>query len=153
MYGPIHPTTTQQTAIGGIDYGIHFEPCNIPLYNLYIAHGIHTPRNDPYSITSMSTLPGILILGLVIWFWLDSARARELATAICAKACELREVQFLDQTVALNRIGISRTKNGIRLRRTFRFDFSDEGATRHSGHIVMLGTAMLEFSLGLPTEQ
>ncbi|MEJ2529638.1 MAG: DUF3301 domain-containing protein [Desulfosarcinaceae bacterium] len=99
----------------------------------------------------MSPLPGIVILALVIWFWLDSARARELATAICAKACELRGVQFLDQTVALNRIGIGRTQNGMRLRRTFRFDFSDEGTTRHSGHIVMLGTAMQEFSLGLPS--
>jgi Protein of unknown function (DUF3301) len=99
----------------------------------------------------MSALTGILIIGLVIWFWLDSARAREMATAICTKACELRRVQFLDQTVVLNRIGISRTKNGIRLRRTFRFDFSEEGLARHSGHIVMVGIDMQEFSLGLPT--
>lgn len=99
----------------------------------------------------MSTLSGILIIGLVIWFWLDSARAREIATAICTKACELRGVQFLDQTVALSRMGIGRTNNGLRLSRTFRFDFSEEGATRHSGHIVMVGIQMQEFSLGLPT--
>lgn len=102
----------------------------------------------------MSTLSGILVIGLIIWFWLDSARSREMATAICSKACKLREVQFLDQTVALSRIGISRTQNGIRLRRTFRFDFSEEGQSRHSGHIVMVGIHMQEFSLGLPsTEQ
>jgi hypothetical protein len=99
----------------------------------------------------MNTLAGILIICLVIWFWLDSARAREMATAICAKACELRGVQFLDQTVALSRIGIGPTDNGLRLRRTFRFDFSDEGITRHSGHIVMVGINMQEFSLGLPS--
>ena len=99
----------------------------------------------------MSTLSGILLLILIIWFWLDSARARELATAICDQACKLREVQFLDQTVALRRISISWTNNGMRLRRTFRFDFSEEGITRHTGHIVMIGIQMQEFSLGLPS--
>ncbi len=99
----------------------------------------------------MSSLFGILLLFLFIWFWLDSARAREMATGICTKACEIRGVQFLDQTVALRRIGIVWTKNGIRPRRTFRFDFSEGGMTRHSGHIVMIGIQMQEFSLGLPS--
>lgn len=99
----------------------------------------------------MSNLTAILLLVLIIWFWLDSARARELATAICAQACEMRGVQFLDQTVALRRIGIDWTNRGVRLRRTFRFDFSEEGMTRHTGHIIMLGADMQEFSLGLPS--
>ncbi len=101
----------------------------------------------------MNTLSGILGISLIIWFWLDSARAREFAVAICSKACEQREVQFLDQTVALRRLGISWTVNGIRLRRTYRFDFSEEGLARHSGHIVMVGTQLQEFSLGLPSSQ
>jgi hypothetical protein len=99
----------------------------------------------------MSTLSGILLFVLLIWFWLDSARAREMATAICTKACEMRGVQLLDQTVALRRIGITWTHNGVRLRRTFRFDFSEEGTTRHTGHIVLIGIQLQEFSLGLPT--
>jgi hypothetical protein len=99
----------------------------------------------------MAPLSGIIIIGLVIWFWLDSARAREMATATCSRACEMRGVQFLDQTVSLSRIGIGRTNNGLRLRRTFRFDFSEEGVTRHTGHIVMIGTRLQEFSLGLST--
>ncbi len=98
----------------------------------------------------MSALSGILAIILVIWFWLDSARAREMATAICSKACKLRGVQFLDQTVSLSRMGIGRTNNGLRLRRTFRFDYSEEGMTRHTGHIVIIGIQLQEFSLGLP---
>jgi hypothetical protein len=98
----------------------------------------------------MSALTGILVIGIIIWFWLDSARAREIASAICVKACELRGVQFLDQTVILSGVGVSRTNSGLRLRRTFRFDFSEEGVTRHTGHIVMIGSSMQEFSLGLP---
>ena len=99
----------------------------------------------------MSTISGILGISLIIWFWLDSARAREFAIAICTKACEHRDVQFLDQTVALRRLGINWTVNGIRLRRTYRFDFSEEGLARHSGHIVMVGIQLHEFSLRLPT--
>jgi hypothetical protein len=99
----------------------------------------------------MNPLSGILIIGLLIWFWLDSARAREMATAICTKACEIRGVQFLDQTVSLSRIGVGLTNNGIRLRRTYRFDFSEEGVTRHTGHVVMIGIQLQDFSLGLPT--
>ncbi len=101
----------------------------------------------------MNTLSGILGISLIIWFWLDSARAREFAIAICSKACEHRDVQFLDQTVVLRRLSISWTVNGIRLRRTYRFDFSEEGLARHSGHIVMVGTQLQEFSLGLPSSQ
>ncbi len=99
----------------------------------------------------MSSLSGLILITLIIWFWLDSARARELATAICTRACDMRGVQFLDQTVALRRIGIAKSVNGLRLRRTFRFDFSEEGITRHTGHIIMLGSNLQEFSLGLPS--
>jgi hypothetical protein len=35
----------------------------------------------------------------------------------------------------------------------FRFDFSEEGAGRRSGHIVLIGIRMQEFSLGLPSEE
>jgi hypothetical protein len=99
----------------------------------------------------MNTLTGILGIILIIWFWLDSARSRELAIAICAQACTQRDVQFLDQTVVLRRLGLNWTNHGIRVRRTYRFDFSEEGLARHSGHIVMVGIQLQEFSLGLPS--
>jgi hypothetical protein len=100
----------------------------------------------------MSSITGILLIALLIWFWLDSARAREIATGICDAACQQRQLQFLDQTVALCRIGLRWTNQGIRIRRVFRFDFSEQGVGRHNGHITMLGTTMEEFSLGLPSE-
>ena len=99
----------------------------------------------------MSTLSGILLIALIIWFWLDSARAREIATAICETSCKQRGVQFLDQTVALRRLGIRWTDKGIRIRRLFRFDYSEEGAGRHSGHITLIGIRLEEFSMGLPS--
>ena len=98
----------------------------------------------------MSTLSGILIIALGFWFWLDSARAREIATGACEAACRQRDLQFLDQTVALRRIGLRWTRRGLRLRRLFRFDYSEQGAGRHTGHITLVGIDLEEFSLGLP---
>jgi hypothetical protein len=100
----------------------------------------------------MSTISGILIIASVIWFWLDSARAREIATGICEFTCKQRGVQFLDQTVALSRLGIRWTNKGIRIKRLFRFDFSEEGLGRRSGHVMLIGIQLEEFSLGLPSD-
>lgn len=100
----------------------------------------------------MSTLTPILVILAIIWFWVDSLRAREMATRICRAACAQREVQFLDQTVALRRLGLRWLANGLRLRRVYRFEYSEEGVGRSTGHIVMLGNAMEELSMGFPQE-
>ncbi|MEE9357042.1 DUF3301 domain-containing protein [Candidatus Vondammii sp. HM_W22] len=99
----------------------------------------------------MSSLTVIIIFGILAWLWLDGARARELATGICKTACAKRNVQFLDQTVSLRRLDIRWTTHGIRFRRQFRFDYSEEGMGRLSGHITLIGVQLEEFSLGLPT--
>lgn len=95
----------------------------------------------------MGTVGGILIIGLLFWFWLDGARAREIATGVCETACRQRQLQFLDQTVALHRMGLRWTSQGIRIRRVFRFEFSEQGIGRRHGHITMLGTGLEDFSL------
>ena len=100
----------------------------------------------------MSTFSGILAIVFLIWFWLDSARAREIATGICEVTCQQRGIQFLDQTVALSRLGIRWTNRGVRIRRLFRFDFSEEGLGRQIGHVTLVGIQLEELSLGLPSE-
>ena len=101
----------------------------------------------------MDNLIAILCLLLVGWFWLDSLRARELATEICRAACGQRNLQFLDQTVALRQLRVRRTDSGLRLRRVYRFDFSEEGVGRRSGYIVLLGLDLEAMDLGLPDRQ
>jgi hypothetical protein len=98
----------------------------------------------------MESLFAILALLLLGWFWLDSLRARELATGVCRAACKQRGLQFLDQTVALRHLGVRRTFEGLRFRRAYRFDFSEEGAGRRQGHLVLLGLDLEEISFGLP---
>lgn len=98
----------------------------------------------------MSTLLALIALLAVIWFWLDSLRTREIATGIGRAACRRQQVQFLDQTVALQRMGLRWLADGVRLRRVYRFDYSEEGAGRHTGHITMIGMQLEELSMGLP---
>ena len=98
----------------------------------------------------MSTLLAITALLAAIWFWLDSLRTREIATGIGRAACERRGVQFLDYTVALQNLGLRWLAEGVRLRRVYRFDYSEEGAGRHTGHITMLGIQLQDLSMGLP---
>lgn len=92
------------------------------------------------------------MIGVIGWFWLDSARARELATGVAESLCERRSLQFLDETVSLQRIALRRTGDGLRLRRMFGFDFSIEGVGRRRGHVILLGTRVEQFSLDLPPE-
>lgn len=97
----------------------------------------------------MSNLFPILILLLLGWFWLDSLRARELALGICRAGCERRDLQLLDQAVALRRLRLTWGREGVRLRRVYRFDFSEEGLGRRNGYLVMRGTILEELSFGL----
>lgn len=100
----------------------------------------------------MNSLPIIFIAVCIAWFWLDSLRAREIATGLCRELCERRDLQFLDQTVALRKLGMRWPNQGLRFRRVYRFDFSEEGMGRHTGYLVMLGTELESVSLGLPED-
>ncbi|EGV19857.1 DUF3301 domain-containing protein [Thiocapsa marina] len=99
----------------------------------------------------MSNLLAVFLVLLLGWFWLDSMRAREIATEVCKSACKQRELQFLDQTVALRRLGLAWRSEGLRMRRIYRFDFSEEGVGRRSGYLVMRGMTLEDLSFGLPT--
>lgn len=92
----------------------------------------------------------LLLTGAVVLIWLDGARAREFATRLAQRYCENRGLQFLDDTVSLVRIGLRWTREGLRIRRMFRFDFSLEGVGRRSGHVLMLGSRLETIDDGLP---
>lgn len=88
----------------------------------------------------MTALWMLLLIGGLILFWVDSLRARERAVAVCANACRQMEVQFLDQTVAISRLGLGRGGRGwLSLRRTYGFEFSTDGTDRWKGRAVLLG--------------
>jgi hypothetical protein len=85
----------------------------------------------------------LLLIAAGIWFWVDTLHARERAVDLCRTACQSRGVQLLDQTVALEHISVARDREGrLRLQRRYRFEFTEDGATRQSGTVVMLGATM-----------
>ena len=103
-------------------------------------------------MTSADSLALIICFGLGAYLWLDGARARELAVFICNASCQRRGFQFLDDSVALARLAPRWTRDGIRIRRMFQFDFSIEGTARHTGHIILVGTRLELVDFGILDE-
>ncbi len=82
----------------------------------------------------------MLLLAALGWLWYDSMRARERAVQAGKQVCKRDGLQFLDDTVQIVKLWPARDPDGrIALRRTYRFEFSDDGAQRRGGVVVMLG--------------
>jgi hypothetical protein len=95
----------------------------------------------------------VLLLMLVAWIWLIGARAREFATLLARRHCTQRNLQLLDETVALARMGVRWTDAGIRMRRMYRFEFSLEGVGRRIGYVLILGDRVEAIDDGLDIEE
>src|SRR5437879_1429861 len=79
-------------------------------------------------------------MALAVWIVFDALRAREAAIRVGKTACQQQGVQFLDDTVRGVRTRWARDADGrVRWRRTFVFEFSEDGVNRRGGSITMLG--------------
>lgn len=83
----------------------------------------------------------VLALALAsAWFWLDSLKAREIALAAGERECAARSLQFLDWTVAPAKLRLERDHDGrVKLRRVYRFEYSETGNDRLEGSVSLLG--------------
>jgi hypothetical protein len=101
-------------------------------------------------------MPELAVLATVVaiaWLIWDGLKAREAANAAIRPACHARGLLFLDDTVALDRIRPQRDRDGrLRLRRVYRFEFSDTGNNRRQGTVALLGSVILQVDLGLPQD-
>jgi len=96
----------------------------------------------------MSELVAALAIAALGWLWYDSMRARERALGAGRQACERDGLQFLDETVQIARLRPARDRDGrLVLRRTYRFEFSDDGVRRREGTVVMLGAELESLQL------
>lgn len=94
-------------------------------------------------------LPYVLLLGILgaSWFWYDTMKVRERANAVAPQACRRAGVQFLDGTVSFAKLSIVNTTRGLRFRRVFVFDYSEDGENRLQGFIVFAGTEVQNLGL------
>ena len=91
----------------------------------------------------MPELLTVLLIALLGWLWYDSMRARERAVQAGKQACARNGLLFLDDTVQIVKLWPARDPDGrLVLRRTYRFEFSDDGARRRDGIVVMLGAGI-----------
>ena len=94
-------------------------------------------------------LPLIVVLsGFYIWH--DALKAREQARMLSQRLCADAGLQLLDQTIALQRLGIARGSDGrLHLRRRYRFEISTDGMDRHAGTLETFDGELLSHTLPL----
>ena len=92
----------------------------------------------------LSLLAMLAIGGL----WFDSFKSREAGMRAVRAACLAEDLLLLDDTVALASLRPARDDAGsLRLRRVYRFEFSDTGNNRRDGEVTLLGSELLTLHL------
>ena len=91
----------------------------------------------------MGELVILLLFGAVCLYFLSASRVRELAIQAVGRASRDANFQWLDQSVHIRRISLSRDETGQwRMWRQYRFDYSYDGLERRHGFVIMLGRRM-----------
>lgn len=94
-------------------------------------------------------LTGFLLLAALLWLWMDSLKAREACLRESRAACAAEGLLLLDDTVAVDSIRPARDDEGrLRLKRVYRFEYSDTGNNRRTGAVTLLGDRVVTFYLG-----
>ena len=96
------------------------------------------------------TIIVVVLLVAIGAFWLTSLKVREAAVKAARVACESDGLLLLDDTVAIRAIRLARNEEGhVRLQRTYDFEYSDTGDNRRKGSVVLLGTRVVVFNVGI----
>ena len=94
------------------------------------------------SIHIMTPSEFFLLFTFAAFAWLvwDNLKAREAAVVASRRLCKSEGVQLLDDTVAMQSLRPVRDdRGGLRLRRTYAFEYSDTGNNRQTGAVTLVG--------------
>ena len=95
-------------------------------------------------------ITSIVIIGAIVWLWLDSLKARETAVSAARAACTAEGLMLLDDTVAIASLKPARDDDGrLKLQRAYDFEYSDTGNNRLQGSVVLLGHRVLILNVGM----
>ncbi|GAB6195240.1 DUF3301 domain-containing protein [Lysobacter xanthus] len=102
-------------------------------------------------------MPTVIVLMIVaaaaVAFWNAGRAAAERARDLGRDACRIARVQWLDESVHVIALRPCRLDGGrLGWERTFRFDYSLDGADRHHGRMVLRGDRLVSFA-GPPTPE
>jgi hypothetical protein len=88
----------------------------------------------------------MIVAGLALAWWSAGRAAAERAEQVGRDACRAAGVQWLDQSVHAAGVRLRRNEHGrLGLERSFRFEYSHDGAERHGGRMVLHGTRLVSF--------
>ena len=91
----------------------------------------------------------LVVFAGVVWLWLDSLKAREVAVRAARAACTAEALLLLDDTVAIANLKLKRDDDGhVKLQRAYDFEYSDTGNNRLKGSVVLLGRRVVMFNVG-----
>jgi Protein of unknown function (DUF3301) len=89
------------------------------------------------------------LVGGLAFAWHANLAARELANRVAADTCARSCVQLLDGTVAfLNARPVRDTDGWLTLRRTYVFDYTEDGYERRRGFVVLRAGSVETVGLG-----
>lgn len=84
----------------------------------------------------------------IVIYWLDSLRAKEIATLNASQACQKLLLEFLDDTVVIKKIRLRRNIQGsLMIYRDYEFEFASSGEFRYKGHVRLLGQYVLDVDM------
>ncbi|MGA9852768.1 MAG: DUF3301 domain-containing protein [Gammaproteobacteria bacterium] len=102
-------------------------------------------------LSSVLGILALIFLAAGAWFWNDSLQARERMTVTCTRICNDMRLQFLDETVALARLQLTRTAGGwLAWHRLYVFEFSESGSDRWKGRALLTGRRVESVQLDNP---
>ena len=98
----------------------------------------------------MTELAAFAVAGAVLVFvWRASVEARAIAFDAAREACERAGLQLLDGTVVFKTWRAGRAAGaGFHVYRTYLFDYSEDGASRRQGFVVLRGHEIEVVGLG-----
>lgn len=90
----------------------------------------------------------LLILIIVVWYWWDTNLAKEIARREGKKACDDVDLQFLDDTVAKQKMWLARNNKGhMVICRCYHFEFANLGDIRYRGEITLFGNRVVNIKM------
>lgn len=92
----------------------------------------------------------LIAMGAAVGLWSWSTAGRERVLAVVRVVCKDLGLQALDDSVVLRGLRPLWTADGLRIGRTYRFEFTLDGQSRHAGDVGLAGSRLAWVRVGHP---
>ena len=101
----------------------------------------------------MDVIVFLTLFAFLLFYWFDTARAKEHAVVYGKNACRDLNLQFLDDSVLRYRTRLRRGSSGqMTFERSFKFEYTTDGIHRANGFIQLLGSRLKQLDIDSPSD-